>query len=295
MRVGELLRDAARRLDEAGSDTPRLDAEVLLGHVLGVDRATLLAEPEALVGDGAAHAYVTLLDRRATGEPVSYIRGIKEFYGLAFAVDARALIPRPETELLVDIALKRLETALSAAPRPPGMPPLSVLDIGTGSGAVAVALSVESRRRGWAGEVRFVATDVSADALAVAIENAVGHGVSDLISFKLADLADPEHAADIVTANLPYVPTEDISTLPVAARFEPTTALDGGADGLRIIARLVERLPHVVRSGGVALLEIGADQSSAMQEQVTGLAGWELTIHNDLSGRPRVAEIRRLV
>jgi len=292
--VSELLHDAARRLDENGSDTPRLDAEVLLGHVLGVERATLLASPEALVGEGAEETFGSLVDRRLKGEPVSYIRGIKEFYGLAFSVDRRALIPRPETELLVDLALERIGTALTAAPRPPGTPPLEVLDVGTGGGAIAVTLAAEGRRRGWAKDVHIVATDVSTDALGLAVENAVGHGVADAIEFRAADLAEGGTQADLVVANLPYIPSAVVPTLPVAASFEPVAALDGGSDGLDVTRRLVARLPDLLRDGGVALLEIGSDQADALRSFVADrLQGWEVHIHDDLANRPRAAEIKR--
>jgi len=139
----QLLREAAARLAESGSETPRLDAEVLLGHVLRVDRATLLAGPEAGVGADAEREFGELVGRRASGEPVSYIRGLKEFYGLVFTVDRRALIPRPETETLVDLALARIATMLTSAPRPPD-DPLKIWDVGAGSGTICVALAVES-------------------------------------------------------------------------------------------------------------------------------------------------------
>jgi release factor glutamine methyltransferase len=296
--VGQLLHEAARTLDESGSDTPRLDAEVLLGHVLGVDRATLLAAPEALVGEGAAQTFRRLVERRTKGEPVSYIRGLKEFYGLAFAVDPRALIPRPETELLVDRALAWIGAALTVAPRPPGTAPLQVLDVGTGSGAIAVTLAVEARRRGWSSDLRIVATDSSREALSLAIENAVGHGVADSIDFAPADLTpdatDPASLFDLVTANLPYIPTDDVPKLPIAASFEPVGALDGGPDGLTVIRHLVGLLPDSVRGGGVALLEIGADQADrVLSLAAERLPEWHAEIHADLAGRPRVAELRR--
>src|SRR6478609_3326670 len=141
--VGELLRDGAGRLTESGSEPPRLDAEVLLGHVLRVDRATLLASPEAGVGAEAAAEFAALVERRAAGEPVSYIRGMKEFYGVAFTIDQRALIPRPETETLVDLALARVAVLLTSAPRS-AEAPLWIWDVGTGSGAIAVSIAIEN-------------------------------------------------------------------------------------------------------------------------------------------------------
>jgi release factor glutamine methyltransferase len=294
--VGALIREGTESLRESGSETARLDAELLLGHVVRVDRATLIAIPDAPVGADHAALFRTLLARRATGEPVAYIRGIKEFYGLALAVDARALIPRPETELLVELGLDRLRRMLTERTRPAGAAPLLAWDIATGSGAVCVALAVECRRRGYAPDVRFRASDVSADALALATENAVFHGVADTIDFAVADLADEAafdaHAtADLLLANLPYVPTATVPTLAVAASFEPVLALDGGPDGLDLVRRLIGQL-RVLAPDGVALLEIGSDQREQVKDAAaSALPEWNVTIHNDLAGLPRVAEI----
>ncbi|MDL2334709.1 MAG: peptide chain release factor N(5)-glutamine methyltransferase [Chloroflexota bacterium] len=294
--VAALLRAGSQTLDGAGSETPRLDAELLLGHVLGVGRATLLAEGDSVVSAGQQETFQRLIERRASGVPVAYLRGLKEFYGLALSVDERALIPRPETETLVGLALDRIAARLTDAPRPADARPLLVWDVGTGSGAICVALAVECRRRGYAGDVAFQASDHSSDALAVATENAVAHGVADAIEFAQADLTDIPGAerADLLVANLPYVPTYVVPTLPVAASFEPRVALDGGADGLAIIRRLLAQLPHAVADDGLALLEIGADQGDPLGAAAGRLLpGWALTIHDDLAGRPRVAELTR--
>jgi len=294
--VGGVLRDAAQRLTESGSETPRLDAEVLLGHVLRVDRATLLAGPEAALGAGQARDFAELVERRAHGEPVSYIRGLKEFYGLAFIVDRRALIPRPETESVVELALSRIATRLTAAPRDSGSR-LAIWDVGTGSGAIAVAIAVESRRRGHASDIALRASDSSREALALAVENAVVHGVADAIEFLPADLTDSSDSldsVDLLLANLPYIPSGMVPTLPIAASFEPKSALDGGPDGVRVIARLIAQLPDALRSDGEALLEIGSDQSEAVLALVSELgSGWSSEVVNDLSGSPRVVDIRR--
>src|SRR5947209_523035 len=146
--VDELLRAGVERLRLSGSETPRLDAELLLARALGVDRTTVLAHPEAIVGDGQAAAFEGHLVRREAGEPVAYIRGFKEFYGLAFAVDPRALIPRPETELIVELVVAAVLDRLTRAARLPGTPPLRVADAGTGCGTIAVSLCVVLRRRG---------------------------------------------------------------------------------------------------------------------------------------------------
>jgi release factor glutamine methyltransferase len=293
--VRDSLEEGVRRLREAGSESARLDAELLLAHVAGVDRTAILAHPEAPLGDGQLATFRSLIDRRAGGEPVAYIRGLKEFYGLSFAVDRRALIPRPETEELVDIALARITGRLTARARPPGTPRLRVLDVGTGSGAVIISLALVLRRRRFGSEVRLSATDVSPDALALALENAVAHGVADAIDFYPGDLFDGlplGYHAEVIVANLPYVPSTIVPELPRAASFEPRQALDGGADGLALIRRLLAGLPESLAKAGIALLEIGGDQSQAVVD-ATGdvLPGWSATIHPDLSGAPRVAEL----
>jgi release factor glutamine methyltransferase len=293
--VEELLRSAIDRLRAAGSESPRLDAELLLGHAIGADRTVIAAYPEALVGDGSAERFEADLARRELGEPVAYIRGLKEFYGQAFATDARALIPRPETERLVELAEAETIRRLAAAPRPAGTPPLRVVDVGTGAGTIAISLAVALRRRGAGGEVDILATDVSADALALAVENSVGHSVADRIDFAEADvLPDGVGPFDLVLANLPYIPTADVPGLPVAASFEPKIALDGGADGLSLVGRLLERLPEALAPGGLALLEIGSDQEEAVLALIARiLPGWPATVERDLAGAPRVARIAR--
>jgi release factor glutamine methyltransferase len=294
-KVEELLRGAIERLRAAGSESARLDAELLLGHAIGADRTVLAAYPEALVGDGAAERFEADLTRRELGEPVAYIRGFKEFYGQAFATDTRALIPRPETERLVELAEAETIRLLAASPRPAGTPPLRIVDVGTGAGTIAVSLAVALRRRGAGTDVEIVATDVSADALALAVENAVGHSVADRIEFAEADLLPAGvRPFDLVFANLPYVPSAEVPGLPVAASFEPRIALDGGADGLAVVGRLLERLPEALVPGGLALLEIGSDQENAVLALAARiLPGWPTTVERDLAGAPRVARIAR--
>jgi release factor glutamine methyltransferase len=294
--VRELLDVGIAMLRGSGSETARLDAELLLAHALGTDRTAILAHTDALVGDGAAAGYRASLDRRAAGEPVAYIRGIKEFHGLAFGVDARALIPRPETERLVELAELEIVRRLLGAPRPPGSPPIRAIDVGVGSGAVAVTLAVLLRRRGMLDEVELAATDVSDDALQLAKENAVAHAVGDRIAFSTADLLPGYETArwDVVVANLPYVRTETLPNLPVATSFEPAMALDGGPDGLAVIGRLLDQLPEALAHDGAALLEIGGDQEHELRALLAErLTGWTLEVERDLGGLPRVAILRR--
>jgi release factor glutamine methyltransferase len=301
-RVGELLAAGTDRLRAAGSSSARLDAELLLADALGTDRTGVLAHPDGLAGDGPAAHFDAALERRAAGEPVAYIRGMKEFHGLALAVDARALVPRPETELLVDLALEELADVLGRGPRPAGTPPVTVADAGTGSGAIAVAIAAALRRRGMAGDVEIVACDVSADAAALARENAVAHGVADRIGVAVADLLPPAGEAagllraperfDIVCANLPYIRTGDLAGLPAPVRFEPLDALDGGPDGLDVIRRLLALLPDRLSDGGLALLEIGSDQAEAIGDAAVAiLPGWGCDIVVDLAGLPRIARV----
>lgn len=297
--VGELLVSATTRLRESGSETARLDAEVLLASVTGEDRTTLIAHHERPIGEDVVARFEQAVARRAGGEPVAYIRGIKEFFGLAFAVDRRALIPRPESELLVEagrveVMARLTDPARTAADRGP----VRIADVGTGSGAIAIALAVELRRRRvvLGNDVRIIATDSSADALELARANAVAHAVADAVRFYEADLLPPvlpdEAPLDIVLANLPYVIRSVIPTLPIATSFEPVAALDGGPDGLDAIRALLERLPDALTGDGIALLEIGADQaegaSAAARER---LAGWRIGVEPDIAGLPRVLRL----
>jgi release factor glutamine methyltransferase len=294
--VEELLRRGVERLRESGSESPRLDAELLLGHAIGVDRTVIVAHPEAPVGADAATHFDDGISRRATGEPVAYIRGFKEFFGLAFATDRRALIPRPETERLVELAAAEIMRRLTSAPRPPSSPPLRIADVGTGSGTIAISVAVACRRRQIYDEIEILATDDSAETLDLARENAVGHGVADRVRFVEADLLPPVIAEpfDLVLANLPYVRSDAIEHLPIAASFEPRAALDGGADGLAVVGRLLGRLEDSLAPGGLTLIEIGADQGEAVVELVSReLPGWSCTVELDLAGHPRVARVQR--
>jgi release factor glutamine methyltransferase len=296
--IGQALTAATSRLQGAGSPSPRLDAELLLGHVVGLDRAAVVAHPEVVLGADHAARFDAFVERRAGGEPVAYIREVKEFYGVALGIDARALIPRPETELLVELAIARTRSALGARPRPAGAPPFRILDLGTGSGAIAIAMARALRRARYGDAVRFTATDISEAALALAVENAVAQGVADMIDFRVADLLSSavqvDGSPDLIAANLPYVASNVIDELGPAIAFEPRIALDGGPDGLDVIRRCLDELPTVLAVDGCALLEIGADQVADLSAAVAAsLPGWTQAIHRDLAGRPRVLELGR--
>jgi release factor glutamine methyltransferase len=294
-----LVEAGTTRLRAAGSETPRLDAELLLAHAIGVDRTAVIAHGDAPVGPGAEATYDALVGRRETGEPVAYLRGLKEFHGIALTVDARALIPRPETELLVDTAIETVMAVLTSGVDRPGA--LRVVDVGTGSGAVAVALAVALRsRRVPPEDLELTAVDISPDALELARENAVAHGVGDRLRFVASDLLPAgarSEPVDIVLANLPYVRTAELDALigqRVSAAFEPRLALDGGPDGLTVIGQLLEQLSWGLARDGVALLEIGGDQGqSALALVGERLPGWLAETLPDLAGLPRVLRLQR--
>ncbi|WP_334110296.1 peptide chain release factor N(5)-glutamine methyltransferase [Thermodesulfitimonas autotrophica] len=276
MQADELLRAATGELKAAGCASPRLDAEVLLSAVLGCDRLALYREPARQVTDQEAAAFRALLSRRAGGEPVAYLTGEKEFMGLRFKVTPAVLIPRPETELLVETALALLRGV--AAPL--------VADVGTGCGAIAVSLAVSLPA------ARIFATDVSPAALAVARENAVRQGVAGRIAFFVGDLLEPllpagEPVLDLVAANLPYIPTGAMHSLPREVRREPAVALDGGADGLTLYGRLVPQAGRLLKPGGYLLMEIGPGQGENALLLVPPPM-WEARVEPDLAGRERL-------
>jgi len=273
---GELRARGFAALRAAGIPGPALDADVLLAHVVGVGKEALVAHPEAAVPPDAEQRYDALVARRAGGEPVAYLRGYKEFYGVTFGVDARVLIPRPETEILVD-AVRAF-----AAGRP-----LTVVDVGTGSGAIAIALACHEPT------LLIIATDVSADALAVARDNAAANGVAARIAFRQGDLLGPiTEPVDIVAANLPYLRADalaDRSPDRAALTFEPRIATVAGTDGLDLIRRALADLSRVLAPGGVAFFECDPPQVDAIR----ALAGRPVRVLTDLAGSERVVVLGR--
>lgn len=284
--VGDALRGATARLRDGGSPTPRLDAEVLLAHVLGRERSWLLAHPEAPVDD--AGGFASAVARRAGGEPVAYIRGFKEWDSLRIRTDARALIPRPETELLLEAAIAEVAARLTRDDMP-----LVAWEVGTGSGAVAVALALRFRQALTLGRLTLVASDASPEALELAAENLSAHGVAGLVQLACADLLTPAGASlprpDVVIANLPYVPTRNVEDGGGSLDHEPRAALDGGPDGLDVIRRLMAVVAERAAAGATLLLEIGAGQADAVRALVP--AGSSVVTGADLAGIERVVRI----
>jgi release factor glutamine methyltransferase len=272
--IMDVVRWTATRFEERGLDTPRLDAELLAGHALGLSRVQLYVQFDRPLEAPELAALRELVKRRQAGEPVAYLTGKKEFWGLELAVDARVLVPRPDTETLVDESLARV---------PPEAAGAHIADIGTGSGAVAIALAVERR------EAQVFAVDVSAEALAVARANAERHTAA--VTFLEGDLVTPlaAHAPfQLIAANLPYVTSAEIAGLPAEVRAEPRLALDGGSDGLALVRRLVAEAPPLLAPGGALALEVGAGQTAETRRLMEAAGFTDLRVRRDLGEIDRV-------
>jgi release factor glutamine methyltransferase len=285
----QVLTWTAERFAKEGVDSPRLDAEVLLAHCLGVERLQLYLDYDKPLGQEERAAYRAMVQRRLAREPVAYITGLKEFWSLSLTVNGSVLIPRPETERLVELALDLVHELA------PGVS--TVVDVGTGSGAVAVALGSELFRGGGgdgAGRTLW-ATDADQAALEVARQNAERHGVAlSLAAGDLLDALPAEVVPDLVLANLPYIKSAELDSLePEVTKWEPRRALDGGEDGLDQVRRLVAQASGRLSHGGGLALEIGWTQGAEVSELMTGhgLAG--VTVHQDHAGRDRVVIGRR--
>lgn len=267
-----MLDAAALRL-QSHSDSARLDAELLLVHVLGCSRSHLRAHGDLPVSDDAAHSFEALLARRQRGEPIAYITGKREFWSMELKVTSDTLIPRPETELLVEVALMQI---------PPGAT-VELLDLGTGSGAVALALARERPHS------RVIATDASATALAVAAENAQRLAIRN-VRFLQADWFEFETSTrfDVVVSNPPYVAPEDPHLAEGDLRFEPAAALVARDGGLADLKRIVSAAPPRLHSGGSLYLEHGAGQGSAVRDLLEQRGYRDVHSHRDLAGHERV-------
>ena len=274
--IEEALGEAFSRIKSI-SETPNLDAQLLLGHSMGVSRTWVIGHAHDVITPNVFKNFQSLISQREMGVPLPYILGWWEFYGRRFRVSEEVLIPRPETELLVEVAINYL-TQNSARQ--------FVLDIGTGSGCIAISLAAEMSR------LEILATDISRNALGLAKENAVEHGVSERIHFVQMDLSTGLSAQlDVVCANLPYIPGEQLQNLEVA-NWEPSIALDGGVNGLSQIIDLLDDLPRIVQPGGMILLEVEEKKGDDVRvEARERFPDGKIELHCDLAGKDRLLSI----
>ena len=275
LQIRALLENATRRL-AALSESPRLDAELLLARAIDMPRSYLFAHPEEPLDELAVGRFEAALGRRLAGEPMAYITGVREFWSLELLVTPATLVPRPETELLVELALREI----------PRRAEWQILDLGTGSGAIAIALAKERPLS------RITATDVSAAALDVARQNARACEVPN-IEFLEGDWTGPvgDRRFDVIVSNPPYVRSDDAAL--EALHHEPRNALDAGADGLDAIRVLARDCGPLLAPGGVLLIEHGAEQRDGVAA-VLGEHGWtDVRCHSDYAGLPRITVARR--
>jgi len=280
--VREVLNQASQEIERQGIPSARLDAEILLCHFLETDRAGLYRAPEKSLSSDQLCGFAKWIARRRQGEPVAYILNRKEFWALLLEVNDRVLVPRPDTEVLV-------EEALACAAGKENQE-LRILEIGTGSGAVAVALATELP------SVWIVATDISGDALAVAVRNARRHGVEEKISFVLGDIFAPLSGYfDIILSNPPYISAAEFGDLPREIRqYEPPEALIGGWEGTDFHRRLIEQGASYLRKGGSLLMEIGAGQRPSIEGMLRAFPDYEAVgFRKDYGGLDRVVRARR--
>jgi release factor glutamine methyltransferase len=269
----QALTHAGELLDRHNIEDASLEAELLLRHTLKIDRAALYTEPDRLLTKRQEENYRQFIERRLQGEPSAYISGHREFFGLDFYIDKNVLIPRPETELLVEQIIAHAGNYQNPV----------IVDVGTGCGVIAVSLAVHLP------QAKIYAIDISPAALKVARRNSRKHNVQDRITFLIGDLLEPLPApADIIVANLPYVLTADVPKVNTSG-FEPMLALDGGADGLDVIKRLILQAKNKLKPDGCLLLEIGMGQSKATADLLGNIyPAAKIEIIPDLSGIQRV-------
>lgn len=275
--IFDLLEEAKRRIAPV-STSARLDAQLLLAEALQESRAHVIAHREKIPSPAQIAQFQALVERRTNGEPVAYILGRQAFYDREFLVTPAVLIPRPETEHLLEMALDYLKSH----------PQATIADAGTGSGALAITLAAHYPA------ATVYATDISAAALAVAKTNTEQQEVD--ITFLQGDLLQPliehNHKIDLLVANLPYIASDEMGGLAVS-QHEPHLALDGGSDGLDLVRRLLDQTPAVVNANGLILLEIGADQGDAVTRLVTeNLKPRSVSVHKDYAGLDRVVKIQ---
>ena len=288
------LRQAIAALRAAEVPSHSLAAELLLMHVLGRDRAWIYTHPEDMLEPAAADRYFALVARRAAGEPTQYLTGKQEFWGLEFDVTPAVLIPRPETEHVVEVALERLGARGIRINMTTGRPspPLRIADVGTGSGCIAVALAHELPH------AEILATDISAAALEVARRNASRHGIEERVVFQQTDLLESANEAnsfDLIASNPPYIAHDESDQLPREVReHEPASALFGGPTGAEIYPRLIEQAALLLRHRGILVLELGYNSLEHVRPLLYGQPAWvNVSVTNDLAGIPRVIAAER--
>jgi release factor glutamine methyltransferase len=282
----ELTRKAAAVFQERGFENPRLEAELLLAGVLGIRRLDLYLQHDRPLTDEELQRYRESVRRRLRHEPLQYVLGTAAFRGLELKVDARVLIPRPETEVLVGVVLAWAEQRERETRYP-----ASAMDVGTGSGAIALSLAAEGRFE------RVVATDVSPGALEVARSNAAAAGLAERVEFRCGALFEPvgQERFDVIVSNPPYVSETERESLAAEVReHEPALALYGGATGLEVIAELIAGAPPRLEPGGLIALEIGLGQADAVLALLRQAGTFvNARIVPDLTGRPRIAAAQR--
>ncbi len=278
--IREVLEWTTRDFTSRGIDSPRLDAELLVAEALGVDRVALYLDLNRPLLENERSAIRPLVERRRAREPVAYIVGRRDFYGRRFEVTPDVLIPRPDTETLVEQALDCI----------PAETECHVVDVGTGSGAIAITIAKERPA------ASVTATDLSEDALRIAARNAERLGCADRIRFAQANLFDDTGPFDVVVSNPPYVASGELGGLVEEIReHEPRAALEAGEDGLLVIEALLGAAPKVTKPGAHLLIEVGAGQAAAVAERARTEGAWSLeAIHLDLQRIERVVHLRRI-
>ena len=282
--IHQILLDAVNILKQNNVQTPRLDAEVILAHLLGWDRIDLITRSREVLDQDLEQEYYHFIQERAAGKPVQYITGQQEFMGLNFKVTPDVLIPRPDTEILVETAIKEAGTM---------EPPLTILDVGTGSGAISISLAHYIKG------AHIHSIDISPKALGVAMENARLHSLEHRVTFYQGDLFDPiddllRSRVDLLVSNPPYIPTHKIPNLQREVRYyEPTLALDGGEDGLDYYRRIIQEGEKFLSPRGCLILEIGHDQGARVAELLKCKKRLrDVIIVDDLAGIGRVVRAR---
>ncbi len=279
--IAEAIAEGARLLRASKIAEERRTATVLLGHALEVDRTYLITKSDREIDEACFQAYIEMITRRSTGEPLQYITGLQEFYGIDFLVTPDVLIPRPETELLVECVINLARDGSL------------IVDVGTGSGCIAVALASHIQN------ARVIATDISRAALVVASKNSARQGVDAQIEFLEGDLLAPlagrnlEGAIDFLASNPPYVPARDSHLLQRELDWEPREALFGGPEGIDFYRRLLADAWRYVKPGGYLVCEIGYTQLDAIREMIDTTVWSETTIKDDLQGIPRTLAIKK--